>query len=239
MCGAALPRRDRYKREEILGRNCRFLQGPGTDRRAVKEIRSAIDNGQECTVRLINYTKTGQPFWNMFSLAPVFGQDGKVRYFVGVQVDVSAKDMSPPSCVGPAQPRVGSPPLRGARQRPVPSSEGAVYPSGVRMVPGCRAATRPLSAVHRCKEISLQEAETVNSPSAVPLYSPFVSCSLKTLRLQERGREEAAARVEGRREHGRQHARSSSGEHRCAARLASKRLYCLASLLPAVAAFPS
>lgn len=50
----------RYKREEILGRNCRFLQGPGTDRRAVKEIRSAIDNGQECTVRLINYTKTGQ-----------------------------------------------------------------------------------------------------------------------------------------------------------------------------------
>lgn len=88
----------RYKREEILGRNCRFLQGPGTDRRAVKEIRSAIDNGQECTVRLINYTKSGQPFWNMFSLAPVFGQDGKVRYFVGVQVDVSAKDMSMPSC---------------------------------------------------------------------------------------------------------------------------------------------
>lgn len=34
----------------------------------------------------------------MFSLAPVFGQDGKVRYFVGVQVDVSAKDMAPPTC---------------------------------------------------------------------------------------------------------------------------------------------
>ena len=94
----------RYKREEILGRNCRFLQGPGTDRRAVKEIRQTIDAGQECTVRLINYTKSGQPFWNMFSLAPVYGNDGKVRYFVGVQLDVSSKDMTPPSCALPPDP---------------------------------------------------------------------------------------------------------------------------------------
>ena len=92
----------RYKREEILGRNCRFLQGPGTDRRAVKEIRTAVDNGQECTVRLINYTKSGRPFWNMFTLAPVMGADGKVRFFVGVQVDVTAKEsMAAPTCVPP------------------------------------------------------------------------------------------------------------------------------------------
>jgi len=41
----------------------RFLQGPDTDRRAVKEIRRAIDTASECTVRLLNYTKNGQPFW--------------------------------------------------------------------------------------------------------------------------------------------------------------------------------
>lgn len=55
--------RPRYSREEVLGRNCRFLQGPDTDRRAVREIREAIDSCTECTVRLLNYTKSGQPFW--------------------------------------------------------------------------------------------------------------------------------------------------------------------------------
>lgn len=61
-----------YSREEVLGRNCRFLQGPDTDARAVQEIRSAINNQSECTVRLLNYRKDGSKFWNMFTLAPVF-----------------------------------------------------------------------------------------------------------------------------------------------------------------------
>lgn len=75
----------------MLGRNCRFLQGPDTDRRAVREIRSAIENRVECTVRLLNYTKQGRAFWNLFSLAPVFDADGNVRYFIGVQVDVTLR----------------------------------------------------------------------------------------------------------------------------------------------------
>ena len=78
-----------YTREEILGRNCRFLQGPKTDKQSVREIRAAIDNGSECTVRLLNYTKHGKPFWNMFTLAPVRDESGKVRFFAGVQVDVT------------------------------------------------------------------------------------------------------------------------------------------------------
>ena len=81
----------RYTREEVLGRNCRFLQGPGTDKRAVREIRKAIDGRIECTVRLLNYTKSGQAFWNLFSLAPVFDVDGSVRFFIGVQVDVTSR----------------------------------------------------------------------------------------------------------------------------------------------------
>ena len=83
--------RRRYTREEVLGRNCRFLQGPGTDKRAVREIRKAIEGRIECTVRLLNYTKSGQAFWNLFSLAPVFDVDGSVRFFIGVQVDVTSR----------------------------------------------------------------------------------------------------------------------------------------------------
>lgn len=81
-----------YAMDEILGRNCRFLQGPKTDRTAVAKIRQAIDTGSECTVRLLNYTKAGKPFWNMFTLAPVRDDQGVVRFFAGVQVDITAHD---------------------------------------------------------------------------------------------------------------------------------------------------
>ncbi len=80
-----------FLREEVLGRNCRFLQGPGTDRAVVGQIKLAIEKGEECTVRLLNYTKAGRAFWNMFTLAPMYDSDGTVRFFVGVQVDVTAQ----------------------------------------------------------------------------------------------------------------------------------------------------
>ncbi|XP_058753352.1 phototropin-1-like isoform X2 [Vicia villosa] len=78
-----------YSREEILGRNCRFLQGPETDPATVKKIRYAIDNQIEVTVQLINYTKTGKKFWNLFHLQPMRDQKGEVQYFIGVQLDGS------------------------------------------------------------------------------------------------------------------------------------------------------
>ncbi|XP_022146191.1 phototropin-1 isoform X2 [Momordica charantia] len=78
-----------YSREEILGRNCRFLQGPETDRATVRKIRDAIDNQTEVTVQLINYTKTGKKFWNLFHLQPMRDQKGEVQYFIGVQLDGS------------------------------------------------------------------------------------------------------------------------------------------------------
>ncbi|KAM3274239.1 hypothetical protein ACQJBY_043413 [Aegilops geniculata] len=76
-----------YSREEILGRNCRFLQGPETDRDTVRKIRDAIDNQTEVTVQLINYTKSGKKFWNLFHLQPMRDQKGDVQYFIGVQLD--------------------------------------------------------------------------------------------------------------------------------------------------------
>ena len=99
-----------YTREEILGRNCRFLQGPRTDARAVREIREAVDQGDECTVRLLNYTKQGKPFWNMFTLAPVRDETGRIRFFAGIQVDVTVykkRDASDAATSG--APRASSP----------------------------------------------------------------------------------------------------------------------------------
>ncbi|KAJ9704699.1 hypothetical protein PVL29_002983 [Vitis rotundifolia] len=78
-----------YTREEILGRNCRFLQGPETDQGTVSKIRDAIRQQREITVQLINYTKSGKKFWNLFHLQPMRDQKGELQYFIGVQLDGS------------------------------------------------------------------------------------------------------------------------------------------------------
>ncbi|GKU96141.1 hypothetical protein SLEP1_g9412 [Rubroshorea leprosula] len=78
-----------YTREEILGRNCRFLQGPETDQATVSRIRNAIREQREITVQLINYTKSGKKFWNLFHLQPMRDQKGELQYFIGVQLDGS------------------------------------------------------------------------------------------------------------------------------------------------------
>nr|AML79273.1 putative LOV domain-containing protein [Maianthemum canadense] len=78
-----------YSREEILGRNCRFLQGPDTDQGTVEKIRVAIKEQREITVQLINYTKSGKKFWNLFHLQPMRDQKGELQYFIGVQLDGS------------------------------------------------------------------------------------------------------------------------------------------------------
>nr|AML77391.1 putative LOV domain-containing protein [Crossopetalum rhacoma] len=78
-----------YTREEILGKNCRFLQGPETDQATVSKIRDAIREQREITVQLINYTKSGKKFWNLFHLQPMRDQKGELQYFIGVQLDGS------------------------------------------------------------------------------------------------------------------------------------------------------
>lgn len=77
-----------YAREEILGRNCRFLQGERTDPEPVGQMRAAIDAGESVTVELLNYRKNGDPFWNRVTIAPL--SDGaEVTNFVGIQQDVT------------------------------------------------------------------------------------------------------------------------------------------------------
>ncbi len=87
----ALQRMTGYRNEEIIGRNCRFLQGKDTDPLATAQIRQALEQGQPCTVELLNYRKDGTSFWNELSLAPVLHSDGRLLNFVGVQTDVTKR----------------------------------------------------------------------------------------------------------------------------------------------------
>jgi two-component system, chemotaxis family, CheB/CheR fusion protein len=80
-----------YKLAEVVGRNCRFLQGPDTDRATVDEMRQAIATRSRCTVELINYRRDGTPFWNSVSLSPVFDADGKLWHYLGLQVDITER----------------------------------------------------------------------------------------------------------------------------------------------------
>ncbi|DBA83421.1 TPA: hypothetical protein ACH3X2_006558 [Trebouxia sp. C0005] len=81
-----------YPRDAVVGRNCRFLQGPQTDRAEVQRMHDAItaDPPQPITVRLLNYRIDGQPFWNNLHVAPIRSASGEVMFFVGVQLDITA-----------------------------------------------------------------------------------------------------------------------------------------------------
>jgi diguanylate cyclase (GGDEF)-like protein/PAS domain S-box-containing protein len=77
---------------ELLGRNCRLLQGIDTDQAAVSRIRAALDAGEECLVQFVNYRGVDQvPWWNELSLSPVRDGSGRVVQYVGVQNDVTKR----------------------------------------------------------------------------------------------------------------------------------------------------
>jgi PAS domain S-box-containing protein len=78
-----------YAEDEILGENCRLLQGEATDPEPVARIREAIDNQERVSVELRNYRKDGTEFWNEVSIAPVRDEDGSLVNYVGFQQNVS------------------------------------------------------------------------------------------------------------------------------------------------------
>lgn len=88
-CNEAFERLTGYAREEILGRNCRFLQGPETDQDEVGRIREAIREEKVAVVELLNYRKDGAKFWNALHLGPIYDEQGGLKYFFGSQWDVS------------------------------------------------------------------------------------------------------------------------------------------------------
>ena len=80
-----------YERQDIVGRNCRMLQGPDTDPKEVAAIRQAVAARRPYRGTLRNYRKDGTPFWNELTVNPVFDQAGRLINFVGLQADVTAQ----------------------------------------------------------------------------------------------------------------------------------------------------
>lgn len=88
-CNEAFQQLTGYAREEIIGRNCRFLQGPETDVAQVARVREAIAQGRDIDIDLLNYRKDGSTFWNALYLSPVRDAGGVVRFFFASQLDVT------------------------------------------------------------------------------------------------------------------------------------------------------
>ena len=80
-----------YLVDEVLGHNCRFLQGEDRDQPALEELRSALSEERESRVVLKNYHKDGTPFWNELYISPVHDEEGHLTNFVGVQNDITER----------------------------------------------------------------------------------------------------------------------------------------------------
>jgi len=80
-----------YQRDEVIGKNCRLLQGKDTNPAVIKEIRNAIEEGRECQVILQNYRKDGTTFWNELAISPVYNSRRHLTHFVGIQTDITER----------------------------------------------------------------------------------------------------------------------------------------------------
>lgn len=82
-----------YERDEVLGRNCRFLQGPESDKGAIAQIRAAIADETDISVDILNYRKDGSTFWNALYISPVSNDKGEMQFFFASQLDVSDRKL--------------------------------------------------------------------------------------------------------------------------------------------------
>lgn len=80
-----------YHCNEVLGKNCRFLQGHHAQQEEITQIKSSLVKHKPCTVTLLNVKKSGEPFYNELHISPLCNADGEVTHFVGVQTDVTEK----------------------------------------------------------------------------------------------------------------------------------------------------
>ena len=81
MCG--------YPKEEIVGRNCRFLQGDDRNQPEIDRLRVAIKKGEPIEVTLRNYRKDGELFYNRLDVKPLLDGRGNLVYYLGVQYDIT------------------------------------------------------------------------------------------------------------------------------------------------------
>lgn len=80
-----------YSYEDILGKNCRFLQGPESSNAAIQKLRDAIEQKESVSVQLVNYKKNGEKFWNELHIDPVYSEEEEKYFFIGVQKDITVQ----------------------------------------------------------------------------------------------------------------------------------------------------
>ena len=140
-----------YPAEEAMGRNCRFLQGPGTDREIVARLREAIATEQEINVVLQNYKKDGTPFWNDLTITPVRDEDGRVTHFIGIQNDVTQR-------------KVAEEELRAAKE----GAEVANRAKSQFLANMSHELRTPLNAIIGYSEMLQEQAEELQTPGLIP-----------------------------------------------------------------------
>jgi PAS domain S-box-containing protein len=80
-----------YAEGEIVGRNCRFLAGPGTDPAATERLRAAIAERRSVATDILNYRRDGSPFLNAIMITPLYDADGRLAWFLGSQLDLGPR----------------------------------------------------------------------------------------------------------------------------------------------------
>ncbi|MEM1178277.1 MAG: ATP-binding protein [Acidobacteriota bacterium] len=83
-----------FARDQVLGKNCRFLQQRDRDQQGLVELRSALENRRHCRVKLRNYRQDGSLFWNELTLSPLSSNGGEITHYVGIQTDVTGREES-------------------------------------------------------------------------------------------------------------------------------------------------
>jgi PAS domain S-box-containing protein len=78
-----------YHKDELIGKNCRFLQGPDTDIGSVKFLKSKMDKEMPVHTEVLNYRKDGTPFWNELVIQPLRDEAGTLLFYIGLQLDVT------------------------------------------------------------------------------------------------------------------------------------------------------
>lgn len=116
-----------YGADEVVGRNCRFLQGPATDPDAVSVIRRAIEGCQGLSIELVNYRKDGSSFWNALFISPVFDAHGQPLYFFASQLDVTRRREIEEALARDGRPETFEPP----RSRSVAVDRSAANPASM------------------------------------------------------------------------------------------------------------